>query len=197
MLSNVNFTNPEIWATRLTNTKWNFSDLPELPALKKLSHLGVHGGRVHVTDIRKPKMQLDFDAIRAKMDRPFYRKGWPFAVSMDLKHPNFTTHFEIDGTGQGDPKQWRENQFAFNANVKSLVLADFGDFTGPLSLPDVGSPINASFSGEGIPDKGVTAKASIDTPKFTLSAQKIEHFGPLPFLPDQDGVPTPFARADL
>lgn len=197
MLSNVNFTNPEIWATRLTNTKWNFSDLPELPALKDLSHLGVHGGQVHVTDIHKPKMQLDLDNIQAKMDRPFYRNGWPFAVSMDLKHPNFTTHFEIDGTGQGDPKEWRKNHFAFNANVKSLVLTDFEDFTGPLSLPDIGTPINASFSGEGIPDKGVTAKTSIATPKFTLSAQKIEHAGPLPFLPDQNGIPTPFEKADL
>ncbi|MFN8555197.1 MAG: hypothetical protein U0103_27350 [Candidatus Obscuribacterales bacterium] len=197
MLSNLNFTNPEIWATRLSNTKWNFSDLPELPALKDLSHLGVHAGRVHITDIRRPKMQLDFESIEAKMDRPFYRKGWPFAISMDLKHPSFTTHFEIDGTGHGDPKLWKDNQFAFNAKVKDLVLADFEDFTGPLSLPDIGSPINATFSGEGIPNQGIKAKTSIETPKFTLSAQKIEETGPLPFLPDKDGVPVPFDRADL
>lgn len=196
MLSNLHFSNPEIWATRLTNTKWNFSDLPELPALKDLSHLSVRGGRVHVTDVRQPKLKLDFDSIEAKMDRPFYRKGWPFAISMDLKHPGFTTHVEVDGNGNGDPSAWRENKLSFNAKLKNFVIADFQDFTGPLSIPDATVPINASFSGEGIPDKGLTAKVSIETPKFTLAAQKIE-IGPLPFLPDKNGVVTPFEKSDL
>ncbi|CAN5571482.1 hypothetical protein BH10CYA1_BH10CYA1_21480 [soil metagenome] len=197
MLSNVNFSNPEIWATRLTNTKWNFSDLPQMPALKDLSHIGVNGGIVHVTDIRQPKLKLNFDSIEAKMDRHFYRKGWPFAISTNLKHPGFTTHIEIDGDGNGDPSLWVNNQLSFKVKLTNFVIADFQDFTGPLSIPDSGTPINATFSGEGIPDKGLTAKVSIETPKFTLSAQKIEHFGPLPFLLDKSGVPSPFENADL
>ncbi len=197
MVSNVNFSSPEIWATRLTNTKWNFSDLPQMPTLKDLSHLGVHGGKLHVTDARQAKVKLDFDAIEAKLDRPFYRKGWPFALSTDLKHPTFTTHIEVDGTGHGDPSDWKDNEVSFNANLKNLVLADFEDFTGPLAIPNIGNPIDASFSGEGTPSKGVTAKASIQTPKFTLSAQKIEHVGPLPFLPDKEGVAAPFDKSDL
>jgi hypothetical protein len=197
MLSNVNLSAPEIWATRLTNTKWNFSDLPQLPALKDLTHLGVTGGKVHVTDSRKPKLKLDFNSIEAKLDRPFYRKGWPFVISTDLKHPTFTTHIEIDGNGHGDPSAWKDHELSFNANLKNLVLSDFEDFTGSISLPDIGTPINVTLSGEGIPDKGVTAKVSISTPKFTLSAQKIEHVGPLPFLPDKDGVSAPFEKSDL
>ncbi len=197
MITKIDINTPEIWATRNSDTEWNFSDLAEMPVLQDLSRIGVHGGKLHVADVRKPKAKLDFDSIETKLDRPFFRKGWSFALSTNVRHPKLNTHIKIDGEVKGNPGDWMKHEQTIAVNVKNLLLADFVDFIGPLPIPAIADPINATLSGRGIPDQKISGKASIQTPQFTFSAQNIENIGPLRFFPSKGGIFVPLEKTDL
>lgn len=197
VVTNVDIDKPEIWANRISDSEWNFSDLAQMPVLKALSHIEVHGGKLHLADSRKAKARLDFESIETKLDRPFHRNGWNLALASAVKHPKLETHIRIDGEVNGSPVDWMKNEQKVAVNVKNLLLADFADFIGPLPVPAIADPINATFSGHGVPDEKLSGKASIQTRQFTISAQNIENTGPLRFVPGKNGIASPLDKAEL
>ena len=176
----LDFAKPEIWAVRLSENRWNFSDMPEFDAIQDVSHIACYDGKVHVLDVTKRganhrPIRVDLTEITFKLDRPFGKLFWPYALSLTIPDTKYKTHVSVSGTGSGDLSEWQEKKYSVDANVEGADPTDFWVFG--FSLPEVQGPIKLKLKGDGIVTKELKASLSMENPQIRADIKKVEYKG--------------------
>ena len=170
IVRHLSFKRPELWAVRLSNSEWNFSDLIQ-PALD-IRLIQVEKGKLHLqdrsTNSKTAFKPYYFEDIKLKLVWPREDRRWPFYLSFNLPRPDYTTHVKFTTLGYGLFERWRHNDYKFDLSADHLNPADLG----PLRnlIPDVSGLFAINIEGEGALSKGVVAKASADIERLSLPA---------------------------
>jgi hypothetical protein len=173
---------PEIWAVRLSETRWNFSDLPEFDAIQDVSHIACYEGKLHVLDVtkrganRRP-IRVDVTDINFRLDRPFGKLFWPYALSLTIPATKYKTHVSVSGTGSGDLSEWQEKKYSVDATIEGADPTDFWVFG--FSLPEVAAPLKLKFNGDGVVSKDFKTSLSFENPQIRADIKKVEYKGDL------------------
>lgn len=175
---------PKIWAAQLGPKEWNFSDLPEVTALKNISYVDVKSGALSVLDQShtppaswSPRL---FQKTDFHLERPFENQQWPFSLSFAVPHTTYTSAVALSGIGNGNVADWAINQHTFRLVATKVNPTDFRDIWP--SMPDISGLLNMELNGEGIPAKDFTAHGVIKAPLLTFTAPG---FGPFTI---RDGI---------
>ena len=176
----LDFANPEIWAVRLSDNRWNFSDLPEFDAIQDISHVACYNGKLHVLDVTKRQenhrpIRVDLTDISFKLDRPFGRIYWPYALSLTIPDTKYKTHISLSGTGSGDLSEWRHKKYSVDAKVDGADPKDFWVFG--FVLPEIEGPLKLQFNGEGVLTKEFKTSLLFENPQLRADIKKVEYKG--------------------
>jgi hypothetical protein len=176
----LDFAKPEIWAVRLSESRWNFSDLPEFDAVQDVSHVACYQGKLHVLDVtkrganRRP-IRVDLTEINFRLDRPFGKLFWPYALSLTIPETKYKTHVSVSGNGSGDLSEWQQKKYSVDANVDGADPDDFWVFG--FSLPEVDGPLKLKFKGEGVITKEFKTNLFFENPQIRADIKKVEYKG--------------------
>jgi hypothetical protein len=176
----LDFAKPEIWAVRLSESRWNFSDLPSFDAIQDVSHIACYEGKLHVLDVTKRganhrPIRVDLTEITFRLDRPFGKLFWPYALSLTIPETKYKTHVSVSGNGSGDLSEWQAKKYSVDADVEGADPADFWVFG--FSLPEVAAPLKLKFKGEGVITKEFKTSLSFENPQIRANIKKVEYKG--------------------
>lgn len=170
IVRHLSFKKPELWAVRLGESSWNFSDLIQ-PGLD-IRLIQVESGKLHVSDRsaadKSAFKPYDFEDIKLKLVWPSQDRRWPFFLSFNLPRPEYTTHVKFTTLGYGLFERWRQNNYKFDLTADHVNPDDLG----PLRhlIPDISGLFAIRLEGEGALAKGVVAKASADIEQLSVPA---------------------------
>ena len=171
-LRSLSMKDPEVWAVQLKRGLWNFSDLPQVPALRNIALLDLAGARMNVIDRSSstpaswsPRV---FSNATFHLERPFQKENWPFALSFEMPHQKYKTSVYIAGVGNGAVDDWAKNSHQFRLQARQINLSDFADIWP--SLPAITGLLNIDLTGQGVPSTSFTASAVIKAPVLTIAA---------------------------
>lgn len=161
---------PEFWAEKLADGKWNFSDLTQLPALHQLLHAKITGGKLHLVDERVQTAHryrhIEFEDIRFELNRPFGKLFWPFGLSLALLQPEGKCTIKLSGIGNGSIDSWQQDHYVFKLNAANL---DPMRLTSVLpSFPEIIGLIDLELNGSGVPVEDFSGTMAIKANKLTV-----------------------------
>jgi hypothetical protein len=174
-LRHVSFANPEVWAVKLPNGQWNFSDLPQIEALKNIALIDMTGGQLNVVDesvgSRFSWTPFTVSNARFHLERPFQNQTWPFSLHFEVPHPKFTSTVDISGIGNGNIDKWYENNHQFNLTARKLSLVELRRYVP--TLPEFNGVVDLDVTGQGIPQSDFEVDATARTPTMDVFAPGI------------------------
>lgn len=165
----IRLTDPHVNAVKLTRTRWNFSDLPNVPALKYISWMEISGGNVTIVDDANPKALWSGCEIRnitLTVKKPEHNSVWPFAIAADLPGEGYTTKVNLTGIGTGAVDEWMKNMHTFELDIANLNSEDIRMFTD--AAPAMRGFVDLKLKGQGVPEKGFHANSEITTKALRL-----------------------------
>lgn len=164
------FKNPKVYAVKIGRTQWNFSDLPDIDALRNVSYVDVQGGELHLLDRSNTPPATWSPRILSNatfhFERPFQNRTWPFRLAFRMPHEGYITNILITGIGNGNVHDWAKNKHQFDIEATDINLQDFSD-SFP-QIPPITGRMNAEVHGQGIPEKGFNVTAVIRSPLLTI-----------------------------
>lgn len=164
------FKNPKVYAVKIGKTQWNFSDLPDIDALRNVSYVDVQGGELHLLDRSKTPPATWSPRILSNatfhFERPFQNRTWPFRLAFRLPHEGYISNILITGIGNGNVHEWAKNKHQFDIKATDINLQDFSDAFP--QIPPITGRLNVEVHGQGIPEKGFSVNAIIRSPLLTI-----------------------------
>lgn len=168
----VTLTHPKLYAVKIGKFTWNFSDLPDVDALKNIAYLDMQNGELHVIDKSNDPPALwsprIFTSANFHLERPFQNRTWPFTLAFEMPHLKYRTKVLLTGIGNGNIHDWADNNHQFDLKADNINLNDFSDIF--VSLPNIQGMLNLEVHGEGVPRKGFNVNAVIKSPSMTVEA---------------------------
>jgi hypothetical protein len=159
---------PEIWTVRMSAERWNYSDLFDSFVTTKF--INAYDGTVHVRDhsqLAHIIPSYDFQHVQLRFVNSRFRHAWPFFLSGELRHDNYTSTVSLSALGSGPNKDWKLNHYKFTVTGKKLNASDIASlirFNTPVS-----GVIDLDATGSGSWDSGFTGVAytNVGNLKFT------------------------------
>lgn len=166
---------PELWAVKISRTRWNFSDLPEIDAVKDLTHIGIFNGKLHIindeTDSDKT-YDISLLDLNFRVDRPFGTRRWPYSLAFTLPSSQYETKVTVHGTGDGALDEWQTHTYAVNLQVVDFDPAVLRIFD--IAPPPLTGPINCSLSGLMQGSQHFTGKIDFANPNYAIEAGRLQ-----------------------
>ena len=165
------FTNPKLYAVKIGKTQWNFSDLPDVDALRDVSYVDLKGGELHVIDRSSSPPATWSPRVFANagfhLERPFANRTWPFSLSFRMPHQGYETNFLLTGIGNGNIHDFANNNHQFDLKATDVNLLDFSDAFP--QVPPILGRMNVEIHGEGIPQKEFNVDAIVRSRVMTVA----------------------------
>jgi hypothetical protein len=170
------FQNPEVWAIKLKDNKWNFSDLPNVDTTKYISRVLCLGGQVHVVDKSvTPTKNLDglnVKNLKFSLNRPFGWFAWPFSLSCDVAGTKFATRIETSGVGSGALTDWKNSHHKWNIKITGFDPAELTVLGMAPGLMQ--APINLQLNGSGTLSKDLKTSLVFDNPAISAKIKELQ-----------------------
>jgi hypothetical protein len=166
----ITFKNPKLYAVKIGKFRWNFSDLPDVDALRNVSYVDLKGGELHIIDrSNNPPAAWSPRVLRNgsfHLERPFQNRTWPFQLSFRIPHRGYVTDILLTGIGNGNIHDWAKNNHQFDLKATDINLQDFSDAIP--QVPPISGRLNLEVHGEGVPEKSFAVKAIVRSPLMTI-----------------------------
>lgn len=187
VIKHLQFEHPEVWAVRLANKRWNFSDLvangPEIHMVQ------VKDGLLHLRNVASEAtsgsglswQSYDFTEVKFSATLPYRDRCWPLFLSCKIPLEGAggnirESKLRLSATGKGPFKDWSQNKYSIDLQLQNFDLSRFRPLyagaaflanledAAPLALasqlPQAQGLCDLHFKGEGIFSQGFTATAS-------------------------------------
>lgn len=176
IIKHLDFDKPEVWATKLSSERWNFSDLlaegPEIHMVQIESgilHLRNKQPQVGKTNMPASENWLSYDLkeIKLTLVLPKKDKVWPayFACKIPLPDGKTDASVRLSATGKGLYEDWRTNKYSVELDLDKFNPRIFRPLI--TGLPDLDGSWNLKFVSNGVFNDGVasTVTATINNLK--------------------------------
>ena len=171
---------------KLSDDKWNYSDLPQMPPLRDLSHVRANDCEIDISDERdKSSKPVVLKSLNAKLDRTLLTRKWPFSLNADLVKTNGVSHLTASGVGSGNLDDWMKNEHSINVKAEALDLAPLAPYIGKVFSP--GGPVSFAIDAKVLPEKSFAGKIDWQAPNVVLKGLQVNIKGPFPVALDSAG----------
>lgn len=183
VVKHLEFKSPEVWATKISDKVWNFSDLiAEGPDIRMLQ---IENGKLHLRNLRPEHgpsasseqnwESFEFDDLKLSLTLPRSNKKWPVFLSCKIPMKNsegktYKTSVDLSLTGKGAWEKWKENEYSLELKLKDFDPNKFKPLTA--RLPEMKGLIDLELSGRGIFDHGIEAKLDLSACNLSLTTAR-------------------------
>ncbi len=181
VVKHLEFKEPEVWASRLDDKKWNFSDLiTEGPEIHMVQ---IEDGQLHLRNLKATEPsannvenswhEYDVKNLKLSLTLPKGERNWPlyFACKIPLKDKDgnkFDTSVDLSATGKGAYKDWQKNKYVVDLKINKFDPEQFRPILP--KIPVMKGICDVNFKGEGIFEKGFLATISGAVQELSLPA---------------------------
>lgn len=165
----LSFDKPELWAIRVSDKQWNFSDLIHPVDVRFIE---IKQGQLHVRDnTRLPNSfpSYDFADINAKIVNPRKNHAWPFQLSFSLPRKEYVSKVKLRVFGRGELKDWQTEPYGFELISENLNRQDFGPYR--KYLPPIDGLFNTHVAGQGRFARKIEANVEATVSKLSMQIE--------------------------
>lgn len=176
----VDLNKPVLWAKKLAWGSWNTTEFSQTPALKYISHLGMHDGTLHLAGVKSPAAPAGSDEtlvehLNGGLAKPLGDFNWNYNLSFTVPHAHDVTNFALKGTGSGKLTELKKDKLHFTLHADNFNPYDFVTTDQPLNY--LKGPVVIDIEGSGVIEQGLSAKAKVKTAQLEFSADNLTYTG--------------------
>ena len=162
---------PEIWVKRLSQTEWNFSDLPQSETFSKFADCEVKDGRLKLIDkrpsINRRFAEAEFQHIQLATYRPFGKYFWPFSLSAEFEQPEGPCEISLKGKGMGSFNELQNCDYSFILTAHNFAPINLKSFID--SIPETEGCMDIELKGSCIPSSRFEGSTYIKTEQLSIN----------------------------